>query len=264
MDIVIRNLFCLLRAGTFHSEEHIEPMSASKWAKAYRLSMTHGVAAEAWAGITRLQDQFFMRLTDDLHREWEKSAATTRSSASTPLSSRLSKKIDRMEEEEDSRISAATFNVLRRMATLSQSLLTADRWIRQLLSLAILLNGDGPRLNRELLQDCVEELGMDRMAQMECALLHRLLGTDEKKLPLRQTLSDSLIAQGVEDIAATIDATTHQWQYSQGDNEFVHNDNSSALYWQARHSVHYLKYHPKASINSFFSSFVKSLTNIEE
>ena len=169
-----------------------------------------------------------------------------------------------MEEEEDSRISAATFNVLRRMATLSQSLLTADRWIRQLLSLAILLNGDGPRLNRELLQDCVEELGMDRMAQMECALLHRLLGTDEKKLPLRQTLSDSLIAQGVEDIAATIDATTHQWQYSQGDNEFVHNDNSSALYWQARHSVRYLKYHPKASINSFFSSFVKSLTNIEE
>lgn len=264
MVIVARNLFCLLRAGLFGSEERVEPMSAWKWNQVYRLALVHGVEAEAWSGILRLDGQFFMRLPDELRLRWEQSASTARPVPSTPLPPRLSKKIDRMEEADGSLVSAATFNLLRRMVALSQGLLTADRWIRQLLSLAVLLRSTGPRLDRELLDDCIDELDMRRMALIECALLTRLLGTEEIKLPLKQTLSDSQISQGVEDIVATIGDTTHQWQFSQGSNVFEHNDDSSAMYWQARHSVRYLKYHPKASINSFFTSFVKTLTNIEE
>lgn len=275
MEITTRNLFCLLRAGVLGREESVEPMSAWKWSRVYGLSMVHGVEAETWAGIGLLKGQFFMRLPDALRHQWEQSAANARPAPRTPLTPRLAKRLERLEDEAD-RPADATLSVLRSMVALSQSLLTADRWVRQLLSLATLLSPPAthsarggtipvpPRIDREQLDEWFAELDMERMAQLECALLMHLLHIDEKRLPISMTLSEEQQREGVEEIAAAIEATTHQWQFSQGSNIFVHNSSSSAMYWQARHSVRYLKYHPKESISSFFSSFVQSLTKIEE
>lgn len=263
MDITTRNMFCLLRAGVLGRQEAVEPMSAWKWARVYELAMVHGLEAETWAGIRLLQGQFFMRLTDDLRQRWERSAANARPAPRTPLTRRLARRLERLEDEAD-RPADATLSVLRSMVTLSQSLLTADRWVRQLLSLATLLSAEPLRLDREQLGEWFEELDMERMAQLECALLLLLMHIDEKKLPLTLTLSEEQRQEKVEEIVATIEDTTHQWQFSQGSKIFVHNSSSSAMYWQARHSVRYLKYHPKESISSFFTSFVQSLTNIEE
>lgn len=274
MDITTRNLFCLLRAGVLGCEEAVEPMSAWKWSRVYGLAMVHDVEAETWAGIGRLKGQFFMRLTDALSQQWEQSAAKAKPAPRTPLTPRLAKKLERLEDEAAERfrgyaIPDATLSVLRSMVTVSQSLLTADRWVRQLLSLATLLSPPTthhtpPRIDREQLEEWVAELDMERMAQLECVLLMHLLHIDEKRLPLKLTLTDEQQQEKVEEIVATIEATTHQWQFSQGSKIFVHNSSSSAMYWQARHSVRYLKYNPKESISSFFSSFVQSLTNIEE
>ncbi len=263
MDIIARNFFRLLRAGAFHTEETVEPMSAWKWNRAYHLAMVHGVEAETWAGIRRLEEQFFMRLTDEQRKQWERSATDARPTASTPLPSRLEKKLRRMEDDADS-LAGATFVFFRRMVVLSQSMLTADRWVRQLLSLATPLRTDALRIDREQIEDWAEELDMDRMLQLQGALLTRLMGIDEKRLPFSLTLDEKECDEMVEDTVATIAATTHQWEFAQGSNIFVHNSSSKAMYWQARHSVRYLKYHPAASISSFFSSFMQSLTNIEE
>jgi hypothetical protein len=263
MDIITRNLFRLLRAGAFGTEEQVEPMSAWKWNQAYHLAMVHGVESETWAGVERLHEQFFMRLTDKQRQQWKQSAVNSRPTGGTPLPSRLAKKLNRMEDEAD-RLADTTFVFFRRMVVMSQSLLTADRWVRQLLSLATPLRTDALRLNREQLEEWSVELGMDRMVQLQGALLTRLMGIGEERLPFSLTLSEEQRSEMVDDIVATIAATTHQWKFSQGSNIFVHNSNSTAMYWQARHSVHYLKYHPKESINSFFSSFMQSLTNIEE
>ncbi len=263
MDITTRNLFCLLRAGVLGLQESVEPMSTWKWAQVYSLAMVHGLEAETWRGIRLLQGQFFMRLTDQMRHQWENSAANARPAPRTPLTPRLAKRLDRLEDDAD-RPADATLSVLRSMVTLSQSLLTADRWVRQLLSLATLLSAEPLRLDRNQLEEWFEELDMERMAQLECTLLTLLLHVDENKLPAKLTLTEEQQKGKVEEIVATIEDTTHQWQFSQGSKIFVHNSSSSAMYWQARHSVRYLKYHPKASITSFFSSFVQSLTNIEE
>lgn len=263
MEITTRNLFRLLRAGMLGRQEQVEPMSAWKWGQAYRLAMVHGVEAETWKGVTLLQQQFFMRLPDALRTQWEKSALNARHAPSTPIPSRLAKKLSRMED--DAPLYAdSSFSVLRSMVTLSQSLLTADRWVRQLLSLAAMLDTNGLRIDREQLEKWVKELHMERMVQLEGALLTNLLEISEERLPIKLTLDDDERQQMVEETVATIAATTHQWQFSQGSNIFVHNSSSSAMYWQARHSVRYLKYHPTESIASFVTSFVQSLTNIEE
>lgn len=263
MDITTRNLFRLLRAGVLGTQEAVEPMSAWKWGRAYHLAMVHGVEAEAWAGIRQLEGQFFMRLTDRQRKQWEKSVLDAPKAAETELPPRVEKKLRRMGEDIP-QTAYATFNVLRSLVVLSQSLLTADRWVRQLLSLGVLLSGDKLRVDREQLEKWAGQLGMERMLQLEGVLLTHLLGISEERLPFRLTLDEEQRLQMVEEIVATIDATTHQWQFSQGSNIFVHNSSSSAMYWQARHSVRYLKYHPTASISSFFTSFVQSLTNIEE
>jgi len=268
MEITTRNLFRLLRAGVLGRQEAVEPMSAWKWSRVYGLSMVHDVEAETWAGIGLLKDQFFMRLPNALRQQWEQSAANARPAPRTPLTPRLAKRLERLEDEAD-RPADATLSVLRSMVTLSQSLLTADRWVRQLLSLATLLSPPAthhtpPRIDREQLEEWLEELDMERMAQLECALLMHLLHIDEKRLPIMLKLSEEQQQEKVEEIVTTIEATTHQWQFSQGSKIFVHNSSSSAMYWQARHSVRYLKYHPKESLSSFFNSFVQSLTKIEE
>ena len=263
MDITTRNLFRLLRAGILGRQETVEPMSAWKWGQVYHLSMVHGLEAETWKGITLLQQQFFMRLTDELRAQWEKSALNAHHAPATPIPSRLKKKLGRIEEDAPHNADS-TFSVLRAMVTLSQSLLTADRWVRQLLSLAAMLTADGLRLDREQLEEWVKELHMERMVQLEGVLLTQLVDISEERLPFKITLSEEDRNQMLEEIVATIAATTHQWQFSQGGNIFVHNSSSSAMYWQARHSIRYLKYHPTASISSFFTSFVQSLTNIEE
>ena len=265
MHIITRNFFALLRSGVLGRQETVEPMSAWKWEQAYRLAMVHGVEKETWAGVTMLSGQFAMRLTDGLHARWEKSALSPASALDgDTLPPRIAKRLAQMEEAADSS-KMATLGLLRSMVALSQSLLTADRWVRRLSALAIhLTSKEALRIDGGQLAEWAADLHMETMAQLEGALLTTLLGIPRERLPLRLTLSDRERTQMVEEVVDTIAATTHQWQFSQGGNIFVHNSSSTAMYRQARHSVRYIKYHPTASIASFFSSFVQSLTNIEE
>ena len=72
MDIIQRNLFRLLRSGTFGAQEQIEPMSAFKWERLYQIAMLHDVIPYAYQGITNCRSQFFMRLTDKQELTWKR------------------------------------------------------------------------------------------------------------------------------------------------------------------------------------------------
>lgn len=73
-NIIKRNFFRLLRAGTFgDAPEAIEPMSAWKWHLLYQLSLMHGVSALVFEGIKACSDQFFLQLPDTLMQDWQKS-----------------------------------------------------------------------------------------------------------------------------------------------------------------------------------------------
>ena len=71
--IIYRNFLRLLRAGAFHHDEVVEPMSAWKWKQVLHLARSHQVAALVWDGIERCQNQFFMHLTDELYQLWQQS-----------------------------------------------------------------------------------------------------------------------------------------------------------------------------------------------
>ena len=64
MDIIQRNLFRLLRSGTFGAQEQIEPMSAFKWGRLYQLAVMHDIIPFVYDGIIRCKGQFFVHLTD--------------------------------------------------------------------------------------------------------------------------------------------------------------------------------------------------------
>jgi hypothetical protein len=111
------------------------------------------------------------------------------------------------------------------------------------------------------------------MLQLEGALLVALLGIDEQRLPFDLTTTLPRRERMVEEVAATISATRHQWQFYTEESDaagnvqhriFVHNSNASAMFWQARHSARYMKYYPSESMATFFTSLAQSLTNIEE
>ena len=71
MNITQRNFFRLLRAGAFGTEEQIEPMSAWKWRQVLQWAQALALAPLLYDGQEACREQFFMRLTDDLTRQWQ-------------------------------------------------------------------------------------------------------------------------------------------------------------------------------------------------
>ncbi|MCR5158316.1 MAG: nucleotidyltransferase family protein [Prevotella sp.] len=70
MNIIQRNFFRLLRAGVFHSEEQIEPMSAWKWKQVLEWARQLNVAPLLYDGVDLCGEQPSMRLTDELREAW--------------------------------------------------------------------------------------------------------------------------------------------------------------------------------------------------
>ena len=75
MNVVQRNLLKLIAAGTFGSEEPLEPMSPHKWRLLFHLSQTHGVAALVYDGIDVCKNDFNLCMPSDLRTSWEKIVA---------------------------------------------------------------------------------------------------------------------------------------------------------------------------------------------
>lgn len=72
-DIIIRNLFRLLRTGAFGESEPIEPMSQWKWGQLYQYGLKHNVLALLNEGTKLCQDQFFLQIPEELQKVWDDS-----------------------------------------------------------------------------------------------------------------------------------------------------------------------------------------------
>lgn len=77
MDVIQRNFLRLLRSGAFGTQTHgdIEPMSAWKWNRLYRISLMHGVAALVADGIEANRDKFFMQIPNSQMQAWRETTA---------------------------------------------------------------------------------------------------------------------------------------------------------------------------------------------
>lgn len=277
MDIIQRNLFSLLRSGAFQSTEDIEPMSAFKWSRLYQLAVMHNVVPFVYDGIIRNKNQFFLHLTEKQRKDWEKAMSDYRAQE---------KEQDNLEEDEYLRPDRLTNPLLNRRLqdilddehsdmTSRQLLLILLRVvrhlfnegmpIRQLTELGIFLRKNSQRIDYQTVGKWIERLRLTQMTQLIGEFLIRLFGFSEEDIPFLKERKEKRIDHIAQELIEFTNTRSQDWYFSQQDGGiFVHNTNSSATFSHVRRSARYFKYYPSESVTNFFSSFVHSLSHIEE
>lgn len=277
MDIIQRNLFSLLRSGAFQSTEDIEPMSAFKWSRLYQLAVMHNVVPFVYDGIIRNKNQFFLHLTEKQQKDWEKAMSDYRAQE---------KEQDNLEEDEYLRPDRLTNPLLNRRLqdilddehsdmTSRQLLLILLRVvrhlfnegmpIRQLTELGIFLRKNSQRIDYLAVGKWIERLRLTQMTQLIGEFLIRLFGFSEEDIPFLKERKEKRIDHIAQELIEFTNTRSQDWYFSQQDGGiFVHNTNSSATFSHVRRSARYFKYYPSESVTNFFSSFVHSLSHIEE
>ena len=277
MDIIQRNLFSLLRSGAFQSTEDIEPMSAFKWSRLYQLAVMHNVVPFVYDGIIRNKNQFFLHLTEKQRKDWEKAMSDYRAQE---------KEQDDLEEDEYLRPDRLTNPLLNRRLqdilddehsdmTSRQLLLILLRVvrhlfnegmpIRQLTELGIFLRKNSQRIDYQTVGKWIERLRLTQMTQLVGEFLIRLFGFSEEDIPFLKERKEKRIDHIAQELIEFTNTRSQDWYFSQQDGGiFVHNTNSSATFSHVRRSARYFKYYPSESVTNFFSSFVHSLSHIEE
>ena len=274
MDIIQRNLFRLLRSGTFGAQEQIEPMSAFKWERLYQIAMLHDVIPYAYQGITNCRSQFFMRLTDKQELTWKRAndeiaahqteeEEDTFLRADTLTNPVLNSQLQDILDDEHSDIISR--QVLLQLVRVVRHILNEGMPIRQLLELGLLLHQHGKEINYDQLRQWIKRLRLTQMCQLEGECLILLFGFHAEDLPFMSDRQSKRTSQIAQELLEFTNTRSHDWYFSQDDDSiFVHNSNLSAMFSHVRRSSRYFRYYPSEGLTNFFASFVHSLSHIEE
>ena len=278
MDIIQRNLFRLLRSGAFHSAEEIEPMSVFKWGRLYQLSVMHTIIPYVYEGINRCRSQFFLHLSAKQEEEWRQALREYQAQAeqqsdeieedellrpdrlTNPL---LNHRLQDILDDEHSDIT--TRQLLLIIIRIVRHLFNEGMPIRQLTELGIFLRKNQDRIDYVTLGKWIEQLHLTQMIQLICEFLIKMYGFTEDEIPFLQKRREKPIEQIAQELIEFTNTRSQNWYFSQQDGGiFVHNSNSSATFSHVRRSARYFRYYPSESVTNFFSSFVHSLSHIEE
>ena len=277
MDIIQRNLFSLLRSGAFQTQEDIEPMSAFKWNKLYQLTVMHNITPFVYDGILRCKNNFFLHLTDKQKQDWEKAVVDYRvkekrqseqeedeflrpDRLTNPL---LNRRLQAILDDEHSDLTSRQLLLI--LLRVVRHLFNEGMPIRQLTELAIFLRSNSQRINFDVVGQWIERLQLTQMAQLSGEFLIRLFNFEEADIPFLKGRKEKGIERIAKELIEFTDTRSQDWYFSQEDGGiFVHNTNSSATFSHVRRSARYFKYYPSESVTNFFSSFIHSLSHIEE
>lgn len=222
----------------------------------------HDVEAETYAGLEVLNEQFFIRIIpEEVVSDWAAlaSAFSRRTKLKRPsLSPKLERGLASIAERTDT--SSAEYQLLEELLRLAYGMLRDDHWVRQMLVVGEMIRERGTQVNREKLNRWVDKFRLQKMVQLEGALLIELLGLQSEELPFAVKPSEF----DIDRFASSIPHSQEQMRFSQGKDIFVHTSNKSAIVWNARRSARFLRYYPTESIANLFLSFTNSLNNIEE
>jgi len=265
MEIITRNFFRLLRAGIFNTDEQIEPMSAWKWNRVYQMAMLQHVAPQVHEGIKRLSDQFFLQIPQQQMELWEKAEGNIHIKLGKPkLPNRLSeKRLSKIIDEEGGK--SVTLTALYLIASTAHHLLNDGLFLQPLVALGCYLKQpEVYPIEYEKLSNWIVKLGLKSIVQLEASLLIAYLGLTEEEIKFTKIEKPRDVSRITSELLQLQGNGKHEWQFSQGNDIFVHNNNTSAMFWQARRSAKYFRYSPLESVSNFVSSFVSSLTHVEE
>lgn len=267
MNIIARNFFRLLRAGAFGSNENVEPMSAWKWKQVYRVAVDQRVAPLLYRGIERLQGQFFLQIPDAQLDKWRQEADASSEAGEAAQQLRLTNRLNdrRLNKIISTAASTSpTLEVLKALLRATRHMMDDGRYLQPVVEAAYLLRDEKSRIDNEQLAAWSDELHMTHIAQLEAALMHRLLGLPAELMPFAMLDDEKAVEVMTDDIFSNKHPQSGNLHFSQGNDIFVHTSNSKAMLWQAKRSARYFRYYPSESITNLFSAFAKSLTDIEE
>lgn len=163
-----------------------------------------------------------------------------------------------------------TLSLLLILLRIARYVLSDGISLKQIVDLGIFLRKQGDRADYVKLQQWLQRLKMERMARLAGAMLTGLLGFADDEIPFVEgvtgsegaTKSDlSLI---MKEIASLGQPHRSEWNFQQADSIFVHTTNTTAMFWQVRHSARYFRYCPSESLTSLLYTFAHSLSHVEE
>ena len=157
-----------------------------------------------------------------------------------------------------------TLNLLLIMIRIAHYVISEGVCLKQIVDLGVFLRTIGDKVDYVKLQGWLKKLGMEQMAQLEGALLVQLFNFDEDEMQFVEHRRNENLSRVKDDIFSLAGNHSADWYFTQGKNIFVHNTNSGAMLWHIRHSARYFKYYPKETVTNFISSFINSMSHIEE
>lgn len=252
-------------------------MSAFKWTRLYQLAVMHNITPYVYDGIIRSKNQFFLHLTEKQKKDWEKAIADYRAQENTmgeqeedeflrpdrltnPL---LNKRLQEILDDEHSDVTSRQLLLI--LIRVVRHLFNEGMPIRQVTELGIFLRKNRQRIDFQAVERWIERLRLTQMTQLTGEFLVLLLGFSEDEIPFLKERKEKRIDRIAQELIEFTDTRSQDWYFSQQDGGiFVHNTNSSATFSHVRRSARYFKYYPSESVTNFFSSFVHSLSHIEE
>jgi hypothetical protein len=237
----------------------------------------HNITPFVYDGILRCKNNFFLHLTDKQKQDWEKAVADYRvkekrqseqeedeflrpDRLTNPL---LNRRLQAILDDEHSDLTSRQLLLI--LLRVVRHLFNEGMPIRQLTELAIFLRSNSQRINFDVVGQWIERLQLTQMAQLSGEFLIRLFNFEEADIPFLKGRKEKGIERIAKELIEFTDTRSQDWYFSQEDGGiFVHNTNSSATFSHVRRSARYFKYYPSESVTNFFSSFIHSLSHIEE
>ena len=267
MDIIKRNFFRLLRSGALNEYEDLEPMSAFKWNRMFEMIKAQGVTDIALKGLKNHTFDANANIPRHLIDNLASSAATSQPSSALPqLSNRfLNRRLRKIQTSERHQMDASmtTLDLLNIIVRNVEQILNHGISLKGIAELGSFLRTRGDKVDFVKLENWLNHLHIERMAQLEGSILIEVFEFEPAEIPFVKNVEKQAYALTLRTLTHTEEDTAKEWHFRQSKTGFVHN-NSAQLRRNLRRSIRYIDYAPLETASNFVNNFAKNLSEIEE
>lgn len=272
MNILQKNFFRILRSGAFNDNEAIEPMSPFKWRRLFQMVEAQGVISVFALGVNNHTQDEGLNLPPDLIDSVKKKLEEN-DNRPKPFTKDEIKMTNRIlnhklrtlikKEINDIDSSMETVDLLEIIIFNVNHMLTAGISLDGIIRLGRYLRIRGDKVDFVKLDQWLEHIHLERMAQLQGSILISVFGFEQNELPFVHKFEPEAFGLTIRSISNLAKDTAEEWNFRQSKSGFVKN-NPTVLRRNVRRSVRYFSYAPLETTSSFLTNLGKSLSEIEE
>lgn len=274
-NIIQRNLFRLLRAGAFGDKTAIEPMSPFKWRRLYQMVEAKRVEDYFVDGVNHLEHDDGLNLPQDLIRKMAQymsehpTRGTEQNQKRLPnvdFSSRwLRRKYHHIIESElhSMDTSKETLELLNLIVYNQHEMLNSGMSMDGIIRLGQFLRHRGQLVDFVKMDEWLATLRLQPMAQLQGNVLVEMFAFEQDEVPFVRKKDSNARKLALVAVSQLARDTAKEWHFRQTRSGFV-SSNSTVLRRNMRRSIRYIGYATLETTSTFFTNFVRSMTEIEE